>query len=45
MDRRKKGRRGERKAEGEGERKRESEVDTGDVTLLNLQPAPVLEPY
>jgi len=38
-------RREERKAEGEGERKRESEVDIGDVTLLNLQPAPVLEPY
>lgn len=38
-------RREERKAEGEEERKRENEVDTGDVTLLNLQPVPVLEPY
>lgn len=38
-------RREERKAEGEEEGKRENEVDTGDVTLLNLQPAPVFEPH
>lgn len=36
------GREGERKAEEE--REREREVNTGDVTLLVLQSAPVLEP-
>lgn len=36
------GREGERKVEEE--REREREVNTGDVTLLVLQSAPVLEP-